>query len=217
MELDADETFLARLTHGRKYRGLRLPIVASRGYPAKRGNSMFVQFTIPRGTVELGRIIDTCVARCVERWGGCTVTDGLGYWNGYFQSETDPDNTLVPGFVEVEPVAILNIECEPQGGRWSGRYGPNWTEIVRGWFDNLAAYVRERGKQHTVYYRMFDGGEARFVGPNTIVALPHGECPTCRKSHPSCTICGQPTRCPQDEPGEPFAWCDECDAKIAGV
>lgn len=37
-------------------------------------------------------------------------------------------------------------------------------------------------------------------------------CPTCGDTHPACTMCGKPTRCPPDEPGEPFATCEECDA-----
>jgi len=43
------------------------------------------------------------------------------------------------------------------------------------------------------------------------------ECPTCGKTHPPCTMCGAPTRCPPDEPGEPFTMCNECDAKMAGA
>jgi hypothetical protein len=121
---------------------------------------MFVQFTIPRGTVELGQLIDACVARCVERWGGCTVTNGIGYWK-------NPDHDkLTFGLVETEPVAILGVECS---GECHGRRPQ---AIVREWFDNLAVYVRVKGDQHTVYYRMFDGGEARFVGPGTVTP-PH--------------------------------------------
>ena len=122
---------------------------------------MFVQFTIPRGTVELGQVIDVCVARCVEKWGGCTVTDGIGYWQ-------KPESlSAVPC---VEPVAILGVECEPWYGRLTSHAGrESHLCVVREWFDNLAVYVRVKGDQHTVYYRMFEGGEARFVGPNTIV------------------------------------------------
>lgn len=41
------------------------------------------------------------------------------------------------------------------------------------------------------------------------------ECPTCGGTHPPCTMCGSPTRCPPDELGEPFSMCDACDEKMA--
>lgn len=125
---------------------------------------MLVQFTIPRGTVELGRVIDTCIARCVERWGGCTVTDGIGYWN-----PTADGHGFVSAVTVVEPVAVLGVECETDTAfpRASAR---SKQQFVREWFDNLAVFVRVKGDQHTVYYRMFDGGEARLVGPDTILA-----------------------------------------------
>jgi len=109
---------------------------------------MLVQFTIPRGTVKLGHIIDACIGECIEKWNGCTITDGLGYWK---HPET--------GVTVAEPVAILNVECffgieEPSRG------------YLRRWFDGLAHYVQGKGEQHTVYYRI--GDEARFVGPNTV-------------------------------------------------
>jgi hypothetical protein len=37
------------------------------------------------------------------------------------------------------------------------------------------------------------------------------ECPTCHEIHAACITCAAPTRCPSDEPGEPFTQCDHCD------
>jgi hypothetical protein len=135
---------------------------------------MFVQFTIPRETPELEQLIDTCVARCVERWGGCTVTDASGYW----QRPTDTDG--ITRGVWAEPVAILGVECESVIDTPSIDGFNRKRRITQRWFDNLAVYVRREGNQHTVYYRMFDGGEARFVGPDTI--LLHDRCIGCGKS-----------------------------------
>jgi hypothetical protein len=37
-------------------------------------------------------------------------------------------------------------------------------------------------------------------------------CPTCGKVHDICKYCGQNrVICPADEPGEPFAWCEDCE------
>lgn len=123
---------------------------------------MFVQFIVPKGpdgTQYMRRIIDTCVAQCVERWGGCTVTEGTGWW-------IHPDTQEYIS----EPVAILSVECEPAYGESVSERGRESHKcVVRQWFNNLATYVRVKGDQHTVYYRMFDGGAARFVGPDTIV------------------------------------------------
>ena len=43
------------------------------------------------------------------------------------------------------------------------------------------------------------------------------KCPTCGETHAPCTRCGAPTRCPPDEPGEPFLLCDKCDAYDAAA
>jgi len=46
---------------------------------------------------------------------------------------------------------------------------------------------------------------------------PHVErldCPTCGEVHEPCTRCGAQTRCPADEPGEPFVFCDACDREL---
>lgn len=40
------------------------------------------------------------------------------------------------------------------------------------------------------------------------------KCPTCGEVHPPCSVCGAPTRCPEDEPGEPFTMCDDCDSDM---
>ena len=44
-----------------------------------------------------------------------------------------------------------------------------------------------------------------------------GECAVCGAIHPPCSLCGGRTRCPPDEPGEPFAHCDRCNAEIAST
>lgn len=111
---------------------------------------MFVQFHIPRGTVELGRVIDTCVARCVERWGGCYVTDGIGSWR-------QPNSVIT----DTEPIAILNVSYR-DGIRIAD------AKTLRVWFDTLAVYVRDTANQHTVYYQIFLDSIGRFVGPGTI-------------------------------------------------
>jgi len=46
---------------------------------------------------------------------------------------------------------------------------------------------------------------------------PDFTCPTCGATHPPCTLCGGPTRCPPDEPGQPFTMCDACDAEQAAT
>jgi hypothetical protein len=38
-------------------------------------------------------------------------------------------------------------------------------------------------------------------------------CANCGKEHQPCP-CGNPTYCPPEEPGEPFHYCDKCDAAI---
>ena len=41
-------------------------------------------------------------------------------------------------------------------------------------------------------------------------------CPTCGNwQHPPCALCGVATRCPPDDPGDPFTFCDPCDAELA--
>lgn len=115
---------------------------------------MFVQFYIPRGTVELGRVIDTCVSRCIERWGGCTVTDGIGYWR-------ESDSVIT----HAEPVAILNVSYR-DGIRIAD------AKTLRIWFDELAMYVRDKANQHTVFYQIFLDSIGRFVGPDTITTQP---------------------------------------------
>ena len=42
-------------------------------------------------------------------------------------------------------------------------------------------------------------------------------CPTCGELHSRCKMpgCENRTRCPVDEPAEPFAYCDACDAELA--
>ena len=72
------------------------------------------------------------------------------------------------GAAEREPVAILGVECQVDN---ADENTPLSTRgVIRAWFDNLAVFVRVKGNQHTVYYRMFDGGRGRFVGPDTILA-----------------------------------------------
>jgi len=39
-------------------------------------------------------------------------------------------------------------------------------------------------------------------------------CPTCGGTHPPCKRCGAATHCPTSEPGEPFVFCDSCDAEM---
>lgn len=121
---------------------------------------MFVQFYIPRGSVKLGQVIDACIAQCVERWGGCTMSEGIGYWR--------PPNSVL---TQAEPVAILNVSC--QDGSPDGICPP--TKTVRRWFDTLATYVRVKADQHTVHYQMFRDAAPRFVGPSTILAEPPTE------------------------------------------
>lgn len=108
---------------------------------------MFVQLYIPRGSTKLGRVIDTCVARCVEQWGGCTLTDGVGHYRE-------------PGTVSMqsEPVAIVNVYVGLGISRGT----------VGAWFDELAEYVRGAADQRMVYYQMFSNARGRFVGPHTI-------------------------------------------------
>ena len=44
-------------------------------------------------------------------------------------------------------------------------------------------------------------------------------CLNCGDVHPECKTanCHNPTHCSPDEPGEPFIFCDECDAAMADV
>jgi hypothetical protein len=94
---------------------------------------MYVELTIPRGTESLGKLIDDCVQACIKRWDRCTVTDGIGYW-------CNPDS----GVIEAEPVAILGVDCGAESCK----------DVVDCWFHELATVVRERGHQHTSYYRV---------------------------------------------------------------
>ena len=46
-----------------------------------------------------------------------------------------------------------------------------------------------------------------------------GRCLNCGGVHPTCRTpgCNNPTHCPPDEPGEPFVYCDRCDADMGAV
>ena len=109
--------------------------------------SLLATVTIPRGSIALGKVIDNAVGRCVARWGGCTVTDGIGYWRG-----------LGTGVTDVEPVAQLAVEC----------YATSEWEIA-GWFDRLADDIRIDADQHAVYWRA-TAGQARFIERDSILA-----------------------------------------------
>lgn len=41
-------------------------------------------------------------------------------------------------------------------------------------------------------------------------------CKNCGEVHPPCKRCGASTRCPEDEKGEPFIYCDKCDKEMQG-
>jgi len=71
-----------------------------------------------------------------------------------------------------------------------------------------------QGTNRTLYTGPISGEKARPRTPRKAKAADAG-CPTCGKVHAPCTECGAPTRCPVDEPGEPFTLCDICDAKMA--
>jgi hypothetical protein len=50
--------------------------------------------------------------------------------------------------------------------------------------------------------------------PRTLEEMRHRfTCANCGKEHQPCP-CGNPTYCPPEEPGEPFHYCDKCDAAI---
>lgn len=65
------------------------------------------------------------------------------------------------------------------------------------------AYAARLGKRYRHDYRVND----------------FGRCPNCGEVHPLCAspYCRNPTHCPPDEPGEPFRFCDSCDAQFADV
>jgi len=55
-----------------------------------------------------------------------------------------------------------------------------------------------------------DGDTAEVIGME--VRAEGSGCPTCADIHPACRDCGAATRCPSDEVGQPFIYCDGCDA-----
>lgn len=46
-----------------------------------------------------------------------------------------------------------------------------------------------------------------------------GRCLNCGRVHPPCAMpgCNNRTHCPHDEHGEPFLYCDSCDAGMANL
>jgi hypothetical protein len=105
---------------------------------------MYVTMCIPRGSVLLGRTIDGAIQQVIERWGGCTVLDGVGYW-------ADEN-----GLTVAEPIATIGVDCMGN------------SRTVRMWFDSLAEWVRKSADQKTVYYRVHVSS-GRFVSEYTIM------------------------------------------------
>jgi hypothetical protein len=93
-----------------------------------------------------------------------------------------------------------------------------WTQVAV-----ALAFMKERGIVETRYRRNHAATAGVHLDAMTEYwVLAEGErpdftCPTCGATHPPCTFCGGPTRCPPDEPGEPFTTCDTCDAEQAAT
>ena len=112
---------------------------------------MEVEFYIPRGSAILEAVIDVCISRCLERWGGCTLIEGIRYWNPSVDGRATDGYGFVSAQTVAESVSILKVRCGPRA------------HVVREWFDNLAAFVRLKGDQPTVFYRLVAGSVGRFV------------------------------------------------------
>lgn len=72
--------------------------------------------------------------------------------------------------------------------------------------------IRLTGKKSTGHY--YDDGGAIVKDYRVNV---FNRCLTCGSVHPECRTadCHNPTHCPPDERGEPFTYCDTCDAAMA--
>ena len=104
---------------------------------------LYVPTAIDAGIVQ--RVRDTII----DRWGGCTLhAMGHGFWK---------DDA---GKVESERVEILSVLIDDYSAFDIDR-------IVRDWFDNVAAWLRVKGNQHTVLYSI--DGQPRYVGADTII------------------------------------------------
>ncbi len=85
------------------------------------------------------------------------------------------------------------------------------------------AFLRERGILDVRYRRNYAATSCAHLDAMTeywaLAEKEHPDftCPTCGATHPPCTLCGGPTRCPPDEPGEPFTACDACNAEQAAT
>jgi hypothetical protein len=114
---------------------------------------------------------------------------------------------------------FAQIECLDGGpvvayDEWTGEPKPaslaafhRYREVRDRAMTMLAANLTE-GESNPQETAMNETNTARIVHPKP--------CPTCGEKHPPCSICGAAVRCPPDEAGEPFAWCDACDAEMTG-
>ncbi len=107
---------------------------------------MIVRLYLPDDCANFECLYEHCIDRIGKRFGGCTVTTGLGLWHN--------PNT---GECVRESVHIFDVYVESD------------KEYACAWFDHLANYVRQEGKQHSVFYIVFRVVSGRMVGPETII------------------------------------------------
>ncbi len=107
---------------------------------------MLVRFYLPDDCTNFECLYEHCIDRIGERFGGCTVTTGLGLWYN--------PNT---GERVREAVHMLEVYCTLD------------RDDTGLWFDRLADYVRREGKQDSVLYVVFGAVTGRMVGAETII------------------------------------------------
>jgi len=109
---------------------------------------MLVRFYLPDAATDFERVYEHCLDAIENRFGGCTVSTGIGVWEQPYTGKRFR-----------EPVHIIDVDCPSDG----------WIDDIQCWFDRLANYVRREGEQDSVLYITFFAAKGRMIGPKTII------------------------------------------------
>lgn len=102
--------------------------------------------------------------------------------------------------IEADPTYMkFVVNISPYQGEWYVNVATDYTS------DNIEA-------TNMLLFLLFGiVSKETFVDVSSLVSC---ECPNCGDSHPSCSRpgCHNSTICPPDDMGEPFSWCEICEA-----